>query len=226
MTGGMDRSETPEIALVFGKAGSKPTYGRAYFELVTELRQRRIPFLSLTVTDPITAYIKAVVTTRAESRLIRHPHVVIYNGRGSRRAAEVVDRTIQLMRGKEICDELIIGVDPGERTGIAAVADGEVLKVRCCSEIGETISVINRILRDIEARRKVVRVGASFKPRRGLSIPELDRALPPDVGIEVVPENSTTRGLIDRRPGRRGLRDIYSAVRISARKGRQIRRDL
>jgi len=211
--------------LIFGKKGDKPTYGRAYFRLVMELRQRQIPFLSLTVADPIPAYVGAVITTRAESRSVKHSRVVIFDGTDpDERVAEVVDRAIQAARGKEVYDELIIGVDPGERVGVAAVADGKIWKARYCLGVKEALSTIDHFLRGVEARRRVVRVGTNSRYNQDDLILALGRSLPQNVVLEEVPEMSTTRGSMYRRPRRRGIRDIYSAVEISTRKGRMIRR--
>jgi len=211
--------------LVFGKPSNKPTYGRAYFLLVTEFRQRGIPFLSLTAAEQIPAQVRAVITTRAESMFVRHPRVVIYDECDPReKVAEIVDRAIRTARGKDIYDELVIGVDPGERIGVAAIADGKIWKVGCCSGAGKAATIIGGILKDVEARRKVVRVGANSKSHQYPLILALNQTLPSNVELERVPEESTTRESTCGRPRRRGLRDINSAVKISTRKGRSIKR--
>jgi hypothetical protein len=222
---GKQVSENPEIALVFGKRGDRPTYGRAYFRLVTELQQRQIPFLNLTATDPIPACVGVVITTRTESWSVKHSRIVIYDEADpNERVTEVVDRAIQIARGKKVYDELVIGVDPGDRIGVAAVVDGKIWRVRCCLSLGEASSVMDGILRDVEARRKIVRVGANSRSNQDDLISALNKTLSQNVVLEEVPEESTTRGAMHGRSRRRGIRDIYSAIEISTRKGRSIRR--
>jgi len=53
--------------------------GKAYYKLVKELKERDIPFLSLTPRDHIPPSVKVVITTGKERRLITHPNVLVFN---------------------------------------------------------------------------------------------------------------------------------------------------
>ncbi len=46
--------------------------GKAYYLIVSELKKKNIPFLSLTPDESIPTEIKVVITTEKEKRLINH----------------------------------------------------------------------------------------------------------------------------------------------------------
>ena len=54
--------------------------GKAYYELVRELKQRKIPFVSLMPGDNVSFNIKAVITTQGERHLVNHPHILVFEG--------------------------------------------------------------------------------------------------------------------------------------------------
>ena len=57
--------------------------GKAYYVVVTELRKKNLPILSLKPGEPIPAGIKVVITTEKEKPLINHDKVLVYEDGGN-----------------------------------------------------------------------------------------------------------------------------------------------
>jgi hypothetical protein len=105
--------------------------GKAYYIIVSELRKRNIPFLSLKPDEPVPIEIKVVLTTEEEKHLINHEKALVYEDGGNIEA--VINSALQAVQGKERYEKLVIGVDPGEVLGLAVLADGKVIKTENCS---------------------------------------------------------------------------------------------
>jgi uncharacterized protein YuzE len=90
--------------------------GKAYYLIVNELKRRQIPFVSLIPGDSVSAEIRAVITTKQEKRFILHPKTVTYDPETDPEilGAEIV----RILRGREIYENIVIGVDPGDVFGV------------------------------------------------------------------------------------------------------------
>ena len=100
--------------------------GRAYYKLVNELKQRGLLFLSLVPGESIPSTVKVVITTEKEKQLIRHPNIIIFDE--STDPKNVISEAYRIASGKEVCQEVTIGVDPGKTFGVAILCDGKVLR--------------------------------------------------------------------------------------------------
>ncbi len=191
--------------------------GRAYYQLVKELKGRRLPFLSLTPKDKIPLYIKAVIVTKEEQDLIRHPNILIFNDETS--PAAVVDEAIRVIQGKRSYDRVIIGVDPGKTFGLAVLADGKVLETLACSSLGETVGVILKTLDRTPAVACTVRVGDGVPTYTKKLLHLLGKAVPREIILEVVSEAGTSH-FMKQATHQRGSRDAMSAIKIAERSGK------
>ncbi|NIP67192.1 hypothetical protein GWN63_05665 [Candidatus Bathyarchaeota archaeon] len=190
--------------------------GRAYYKLVKELKERKLPFLSLTPEDKIPLYIKAVITTKAERDLIHHPKVLVF--KDEQGAAEVVEEAIRAVQGKKSYDKIVIGLDPGKTFGLAVVADGKVLKTVAYSSLEKTVHAITKILNRIPAAASIIRIGDGAPPYARKLLHLLEEALPPDVILEKVSEAGTSH-FVRETTHKRGARDMMSAIKIAKRSG-------
>ncbi|NIQ07393.1 MAG: hypothetical protein GWO20_17205, partial [Candidatus Korarchaeota archaeon] len=118
--------------------------GKAYYKLVNELKERDIPFLSLTPRDTVPQRVKVAITTGKERHLIKHPNVLIFNE--EKDPATVVNKALRLVKGKKSYEKVVIGVDPGKTFGLAVLGDGNVLETSTCSSSEETVSTIMKVL--------------------------------------------------------------------------------
>jgi hypothetical protein len=193
--------------------------GKTYYLLVSELKRKNISFISLTPNEPIPVEVRVVLTTREEKPLINHERILIYQDGAEPEA--FVNEALQIARGKEYYEKIVIGVDPGEVFGWAALADGKIMETGNCFSVEETSEKIADILKNAGKNPLTavsVRVGDGVPAYRERLLGVLDNILPPNVTLESVGEAGTDRYLRGNKH-RRGLRDIVSAIKIAGRSG-------
>lgn len=195
--------------------------GRAYYELVRELKSRRVGFLSLVPQEEIPFYIKAVITTEEERDLISHPNVLVFNDEIG--AEAVVDEAIRAAKGKQSYDKVVIGVDPGKTFGLAVLVDGKVLETVACSSLEETVNTALKTLDRMPAVTSMVRIGDGVPSYTKRLLRSLDETLPKEIVIETVSEAGTSNFMRET-THRRGSRDAMSAIKIAERRGVAFRR--
>jgi hypothetical protein len=198
--------------------------GKAYYLIVNELRNKNIPFLSLTPTEPVPVEIKVVITTEKEKYLINHKKVLVYEDGAD--VEVMITEAVQAIQGKEYYEKLVVGVDPGEVLGLAVLADGKVIETQNCFSVAETLERIKSILRSLQKNPTVsisVKIGDGVPSYKEELLLALDNALPQNVTLESVREAGTSRNLNETKH-RRGLRDIVSAIRIAGRSGHAFQR--
>ncbi len=189
--------------------------GKAYFLIVNGLKEHNIPFLSLIPGKPVPSEVKLVITTEKEKPLINFGKVLIFNSEDELDKL-MSDVTIGL-QGKEAYEKIVIGIDPGEVFGLAAIADGKVVDKANCLGIIEVVNKIKSILKivNLSATAVKIKIGNGVPAYKEL-IEALDDKLSAKVILEVVSEAGTNLPLSKRS---RGLRHITSATRIAARVG-------
>jgi hypothetical protein len=189
--------------------------GVAYFHIVSMLKEANIPFFSLIPGEVIPAEVKVVITTEQEKQQISYGKVLTFT------SEEKLDSLLSTLRislqGKERYEKMIIGIDPGEVTGLAVIADGKMVDKANCLSIREVNIKIKSILKNVNlsATNVKIKIGNGVPAYKEL-IEALDNTLPPKVVLEVVNEMGTNLPLSKRS---RGLRHITSATRIAARAG-------
>jgi len=193
--------------------------GKMYYLIIDELKRRKIPFISITPGEPVPVEIKVVLTTEEEKPLIDHEHILVYQ-----EGAEpemLVHQTLQTVQGKEYYEKIVVGIDPGEVSGWAVLADGKILETGNCFNVEETSERIADILLKTGKNPVTVfsvRVGDGAPAYREKLLLMLDSILPSNVTLESVGEAGTDSYLRGNKH-RRGLRDIVSAIKIAGRNG-------
>jgi len=196
--------------------------GKAYYQLVNELKARGLLFLSLTPYDIIPADVKVVITTKNERRLIEYPNVLVFEEKMD--PATIVNEAIRSVEGRQNHDTITVGVDPGKTFGIAVLSNGNVLETLIHSSIEQTVSAILDVLTKNPATAYIIKVGNGAPEYTRVLLSQLDEALHKDVAIEIVSEAGTSR-FAKETVHRRGLRDAMSAVKIAERRGRPFQRE-
>ncbi len=176
-----------------------------YHGVVTELRDRDVPFTTRTADDPFPANTTVVITGPTDDQPAVDPEVdVIQADPGAPR--EAVDEAMVLLRGGE--GRMVVGVDPGDRPGIA-VLSGDTVVGAFQVPASEAASVITRELED--AADPLVRIGDGARLKGTAIIEALS-----DVPIELVDETGSTPYL---GTGARGMGDVLAAVNIARVEG-------
>lgn len=192
--------------------------GQPYFFLVNQLREQKIPFISLTPEQPIPPKIGLVITTEKEKYQINHENILVF--RGEEGLDSLMAEVKKNLLGVSPFDKIVVGIDPGVAIGVVAMADGKVLWEGNCFSSKELVECVLRIFKyvNFDATSVSVKIGNGVPIYKEL-LEELDEVLPPQVIFEVVGEAGTNKPLIENRYSR-GVRHISSAIRIAGRAGR------
>jgi len=190
--------------------------GKAYYLLVEELKERKVEFVSLKPGEQVPPDVDVVITTPQERPLVKHLMVAVLGEDDD--PTLVVDEALRLSRGKSVYEKVLIGLDPGKVLGIALLVDGELVDTRICQTPKHALDTIAKIIQRFPANSKIVRVGSGVMPYAQELVKGLDKILPPDVTIELVPESGTSQ-VTPKEAKRSGGKDAASAARIAERSG-------
>src|SRR4030065_35820 len=166
--------------------------GKAYFLLINELKEKNIDFLSIVPGEPVPAEAKVVITTEKEKPLITYEKVLVYDA--VMEPSGVVNEAVKILEGKESYEKIVIGIDPGDVTGLAVVADGKVNQTKVCLNIQEVMNEVNVNIKNVNlaATRVSVKIGNGVPVYKEI-LAALDSALPPEVILEVGSEAGTDK---------------------------------
>ncbi|WP_135663785.1 hypothetical protein [Halorhabdus rudnickae] len=178
-----------------------------YHGVVTELRDRGVTFTTIEPDDPLPERTEAVVVGPEDSiDGLEDVTVVEADPAEPRRAVEDLLATL---RGGE--GQVIVGVDPGEKPGIAVLAGDVVIGAFQvpAAQVGDVVR------REIEgATDPLVRIGDGARLVGSRIVDDLA-----DVPVEVVDETGTTPYL---GTGARGMGDVLAAVNIARIEGKRV----
>jgi hypothetical protein len=193
--------------------------GKAYYLIVNALREQDIPFVSLVPGEPVAAEVKAVITTEKEKPSIKHERILTVDEMD---LEDLMTEAKRILKGKEAYEKIVVGIDPGEATGLAVIADGQVIEESNCFGAQEVIDAVVKTLRhvDFSVTTVSVKVGNGVPFHKEL-VEALNDALPLQVRLEVVNEKGTNLPLKERS---RRVRHISSAKRIAVRAGKDVSR--
>jgi hypothetical protein len=163
----------------------------AYYDLVKYLKEEDHAFVSLAFGRPIPPSVGVVVTTPDEAGKVAFPDVVLH--RPGRDARATIDLALEVLQGRPQYRTVIVGVDPGERPGIAVYGDGRLLRVEQVTVPEHVVDEVARAIEALSAERFIVRVGHGGGTLRDRILNHLlgsDRAS--RASIELVDETSTS----------------------------------
>ena len=191
--------------------------GKAYFLIVNELKEQNLPFISIVPGETAPAEVKVVITTEKEKPLVKTDKILIFRSEADLESLE--GEIKRILQGKEAYEKIIVGIDPGEATGLAVVADGKVIEEGNCYSSQEVINSTSKVIRNVnfQLTSVTVKIGNGVPIYKDL-LEDLDAALPTQVALEVVGEAGTNRPLKENRHSRK-IRHISSAIRIAGRVG-------
>jgi len=128
-----------------------------YHDLLEVLKRRKIPYISLSSKKNISNKIGVIITSHDELHNIKLKKVIaadIYDN-----LDQVVDIAIQTIVGKDLYSRLIIGIDPGEKPGIALIADDIILKKTNVNSPEIILESIKRYLKEYPSISTLIRIG-------------------------------------------------------------------
>lgn len=178
-----------------------------YHGVVNELRDRGVRFTTIRPDEPLPDG-ASVVVTGANDDVDGDGNVAVVVGQPAdpRRTVEDV---LAVTRGGE--GRRIVGIDPGDRPGVAVLAGDDVVAAFQVP-LGEVPELVRREVGD--AVDPIVRIGDGARLRGATLVEDLD-----DVRVELVDESGSTPHL---GAGTRGMGDVLAAVNIARREGEPV----
>jgi hypothetical protein len=158
-----------------------------YHDIIKELKKRKLAYVLLSSPKNIPTRIGVILTSEKEKSELKSRKIVAIDSYDSLEHA--LDFALQKLTGKEIYSKVFIGIDPGERPGIAIVGD-EILLQKIQSDSPEqVVMLVKRLLRLYPSKEANIRIGHGSIIIRNRIINSL---IPLNIPIEIVDETSTT----------------------------------
>lgn len=190
---------------------------KLYYELLKVLRKRKIPYVSLNSPKNIPSKIGVILTSHNEIHDIKSQKVIAVDAYDT--IDHGVDLAIQLLIGKELYSKVYIGIDPGEKPGIAVVGD-DILLQKISVETPENVeNVVKRIINEYPSNEILIRIGHGSPIIRNRIINSL---IPLGISIEIVDESKTT----PQQQLRKNEKDTEAAAAIALISGGKVQRKL
>jgi len=187
-----------------------------YYDILMVLRDRKIPYVSLSSFDDIPKKIGVILTSNKELHDAKTSKVIAADAYDS--VDHAVDLALQMLVGKDLYSKVFIGIDPGEKPGIAVVGDDILLQKTFVDDPKKVITVVRRFLREYPAIQTIIRIGHGSINIRNRIINSL---ISLGVPIEIVDESRTTPY-----EQRRHERDSEAAAAIALIRGGKVQRKL
>ncbi len=124
--------------------------------------------------------------------------------------------------GKTPADDLIIGIDPGQRNGLSISYCGHEIESSVHPSVDNLVSQVIRVFGGLPARRRLVRIGDGDMKTANEIARVLNLRFCSSFDLEFVDESRTSPKI--KHFNCRGRRDILSARHISRRDGRHRQR--
>jgi len=158
-----------------------------YHDLINVLKKRKIPYVSLASIKNIPNKIGVVLTSNNEIHDIKLSKIIAADAYDT--IDHAVDLAVQMLVGKELYSKLYIGVDPGEKPGVAVFGDGILLKKTNVKKPEDVQKIVKRFLKEFPANEVLIRIGNGSIIERNRIINSL---IDLEISIEIVDENKTT----------------------------------
>ena len=189
--------------------------GHAYYDIVSRLKRTHLRFVSVSSGQGRHSAQDLLITSRMEAPAFGSNAVAI----------EDLDEDPIIMEGQilsRLLDEskrnLLIGIDPGSRIGVAMFYGGRELGAFTANSVEGSVATLLKLVERVQATSVSVKIGAG-EPKSSLRLARLLRErLPPPASVEIVDESGTSIG----KHGAIGAtKDQRAAARIAFRKGAQ-----
>lgn len=139
-----------------------------YHDLIMTLRQRALPFVSLTFQDEIPSSVNVVITSEAEANEVIFDNIVTCKEED---IDFVIDRALMKMDRSQTT--IIIGIDPGDSIGIAIYCNRQLIRRFVMQSPEQATSFIRRYIEEMKPHDTIVRIGNGARLIRNRIINEL-----------------------------------------------------
>jgi hypothetical protein len=134
-----------------------------------------------------------------------------------------ISEGLRRLSGTERYERLVVGIDPGERPGLAFLGDGSVVHTAQLPDEPAVLDHLKHYLPSFPAGEVIVRIGHGARLSRNRLLNDLLGLAMEDVRLEVVDETATNP-IMARRPTAHLSRDIQAAIGIAMQRGHIVER--
>ena len=181
-----------------------------YHDIIKALKKRKVSYVSLSSSDNIPRRIDVILSSRQEIKDLSLDKGIAVDDADS--VDHAIDLALQKLTGKELYGTVFIGIDPGERPGIAVVGDDILLQKMQVNAPESVASEIRRLVKVYPSKELYIRIGHGSMITRNRIINSL---IPLDIPIEIVDETRTTPS----QQKVRSERDLEAAAAIALLSG-------
>jgi hypothetical protein len=181
-----------------------------YHDIIKALKKRKVSYVSLSSSENIPRRISVILSSRQEIKDLSLDKGVAVDEADS--LDHAIDLALQKLTGKELYGTVFIGIDPGERPGIAVVGDDILLQKMQVNAPESVVSEIRRLVKVYPSKELCIRIGHGSMITRNRIINSL---IPLDIPIEIVDETRTTPS----QQKVRSERDLEAAAAIALLSG-------
>ena len=202
--------------LLNARIGIATTYGRPYYRFSTYLKTLDLAFDSILPEEILDYSGNLVFTTREESPkecqkpllhedIFEHPPTVIKG------------KMMQKLSFNFEEEDLVLGVDPGQRIGLSVCYFGKEIESSFYSSVEDLVFHIIKVMGGLRAKRKIVKIGDGNMQIAKEIASMLNLKFCSSFELEFVDEKKTSPKI--KNFNQRGKRDMLSAKFISQRDG-------
>jgi len=188
-----------------------------YYDILRILRKRKIAYVSLTSLSNIPSKIGVIITSNNELHDVKSQKVIAADAYEN--IDHAIDLAVQMLIGKDLYNKLYIGIDPGDRPGIAVIGDDLLLCKTKVESPNKVQKKIQRFLKEYPSNQVIIRIGHGSIISRNRIINSL---IPLKIPIEIVDETKTTPSS----QVKRVLRDSEAAAVIALLHGGKVQKKL
>ena len=190
--------------------------GKSYFKFINILRNLKLTYDSVLPEEITSSDRRLILTTMDESSRIQ-TNLVLLDDEINHHPTIVKAKIVEKLQSGLNNSSLVIGIDPGNRIGLSIFYYEKEIESSIYTSIDDLVSHIVRILVEINAQRKVVKIGnGTMKIAQNIAN-SINLKFCSHFELEFVDERKTT--LKTRNYNKRGERDKISARYITQREG-------
>jgi hypothetical protein len=206
--------------------------GRAYFRITSLLKRIQLPFTDIILKnsrltdrhhsrftrDYVVEELKLIVTTRKERLKFLSSNVVCIEDLGDD-IGIAKERLLPYLHNFDADDSFLIGIDPGERTGVVAFMNQHEVDSSVLISLDDALNRVMELIDNAPTIKKMVRIGAGAPVLADRIARQLYLRYREKLRIQLVDERGTS-SLNFREKGRFGTRDQFAAKLIAFREGK------
>ena len=127
-----------------------------YHDILKTLKKRKLAYVLLSSPKNIPKRIGVVLTSKTESEEIKSQKIVSADTFDT--VDHAVDMALKKLIGKKLYKQVFIGIDPGERPGIAVVGNDMLLQKTQVESPEKIVQTIKRLLKLYPSKETCIRI--------------------------------------------------------------------